>query len=69
VVAISSGRNTAVPMAWMIRPVNSSPKPGAIAASTVPAVKSDIAVRKMVRRGNLRITKPVAGIRTARTSR
>ena len=49
VVVIGNGTKTAVPAAWMTRPVSRISMPGA-AAMAVPAVNSASALRKMVRR-------------------
>ena len=69
IVVMSSGTNTAVPAAWMMGPVSRKPKPGQAASIAVPIIKSDRALRKIVRRWKRCITNPVAGINTARVRR
>ncbi len=45
IVVMSSGIMMAVPDAWTTRPTSSHAKPGESAASSVPALNSDIASR------------------------
>lgn len=65
IVVISSGSISAVPEAWMTRATSSTPKAGAMPASSVPAANSDVAVRKTARVVNRWRISPLVGMTTA----
>ena len=67
-VVISSGIMIAVPEAWTTRPTSSTPKPGAIAAISVPRLNRDIAGMKTGRVLKRCSRNPVIGMTTAMVS-
>ena len=68
-VVISSGIITAVPLAWMIRAINSTQNVGATSASAVPIENVIIAVAKAVRVVTRCRNQPVTGITDAIVNR
>ena len=68
-VVMSRGSSTAVPAAWMTRPMMTTVKSGANAPMTVPATNRPCEATKSWRSVSFEIRKPVTGMTTAMVSR